>query len=263
MDVMPSGDPGDAEPREAPGPRAASDPPGRRRRGPLGTGPAVGLTLAVLVAANLAVHYRSGLPGLVTAVVASALLLGVLRGAGGTRADAGLGAGTFGRGARWALALIGLVAVVYLAGALLPATRTLFEDRRYDGMGAGELAVRVLVLVPVGTVLLEEVAFRGVLYGLVCRTHGALRATAVSSLLFGLWHVLPSLHLATAKPALTEVFGDSAAGAALAVAGAVLFTAAAGVLFCELRRRSGSLLAPMGLHWAVNAFGYVATFLLP
>ncbi|MFJ6778896.1 lysostaphin resistance A-like protein [Streptomyces yangpuensis] len=260
---MPSGDPGDAEPREAPGPRAASDPPGPRRRGPLGTWPAVGLTLAVLVAANLAVHYGSGLSGPVTAVVASALLLGVLRGAGGTRADAGLGPGTFARGTRWALALIGLVAVVYLAGALLPATRTLFEDQRHDGMGAGELAVRVLVLVPVGTVLLEEVAFRGVLYGLVCRTHGALRATAVSSLLFGLWHVLPSLHLATAKPALTEVVGDSAAGAALAVAGAVLFTAAAGVLFCELRRRSGSLLAPMGLHWAVNAFGYTAAFLLP
>ncbi|MBZ9594502.1 CPBP family intramembrane metalloprotease [Streptomyces erythrochromogenes] len=251
---MPSGDPGDAEPREAPGPR---------RRGPLGTLPAVGLTLAVLVAANLAVHHGNGPSGLVTAVVASVLLLGVLRGAGGTWADAGLGPGTFGRGARWALVLIGLVAVVYLAGALLPATRTLFEDRRHDGMGAGELALRVLVLVPVGTVLLEEVAFRGVLHGLVCRTHGVLRATAVSSLLFGLWHVLPSLHLATAKPALTAVVGDSAAGAALAVGGAVLFTAAAGVLFCELRRRSGSLLAPMGLHWAVNAFGYVAAFLLP
>lgn len=36
----------------------------------------------------------------------------------------------------------------------------------------------------------------------------------------------------------------------------------AGVLFCELRRRSGSLLAPMGLHWAVNALGYLAGFLL-
>ncbi|MEU4127675.1 CPBP family intramembrane glutamic endopeptidase, partial [Streptomyces virginiae] len=166
------------------------------------------------------------------------------------------------RGARWALALIALVALVYLVGALLPATRSLFEDRRHDAMGAGDVTLRVLVLVPVGTVLLEEVAFRGVLYGLVRRSHGALRATAVSSLLFGLWHVLPSLHLATAKPALTEVFGDSAAGAALAVVAAVVFTAAAGVLFCELRRRSGSLLAPMGLHWAVNAFGYVAGYLL-
>jgi membrane protease YdiL (CAAX protease family) len=37
--------------------------------------------------------------------------------------------------------------------------------------------------------------------------------------------------------------------------GTVLITGAAGVLFAELRRRSGSVVAPMGLHWAVNALG--------
>ncbi|MEW2417062.1 CPBP family intramembrane glutamic endopeptidase [Streptomyces sp. NPDC046866] len=259
---MPCRDPGGAEPRE-PGPgRSASGTPRSRWRGPIGTGPATGLILAVLVAANLAAHRWPGPFGLVTAVVVSALLLAVLRWAGGTWADAGLARGTLARGACWALALIGLVAAVYLIGALLPAGRTLFEDRRYAGMGSGELALRVLVLVPVGTVLVEELAFRGVLYGVVCRARGAAWATAVSSLLFGLWHVLPSLGLATAKPALGAVFGASGTGAVLVVLSAVLFTAAAGVLFCELRRRSGSLLAPMGLHWAVNAFGYLVGFLL-
>jgi uncharacterized protein len=38
-----------------------------------------------------------------------------------------------------------------------------------------------------------------------------------------------------------------------------LFTAAAGVLLCELRRRSGSLLAPAGLHWAVNGLGVLVS----
>ncbi|MFI8279299.1 MULTISPECIES: CPBP family intramembrane glutamic endopeptidase [unclassified Streptomyces] len=234
----------------------------RRRRRRIGTWPAVGVTVVVLVAANLAVHRWPGLWGLVTAVVVSGVLLGVLRWAGGTLADAGLAPGTLARGARWALALIGLVAVVYLAGALLPATRTLFEDRRYSAMDGGEVMLRAFVLVPVGTVLVEEIAFRGVLYGLVRRARGTVWATAVSSLLFGLWHVLPSLHLATAKPAVTSVVGQSELGAVLAVLGAVLFTAAAGVLFCELRRRSDSLLAPMGLHWAVNALGYLVGFLL-
>lgn len=218
--------------------------------------------MAVLVAANLVMHRWTGLFGLVTAVVVCVLLLGVLRWAGGTRADVGLAPSTLAHGARWALALFGVVGVVYLAGALLPATRALFEDRRYDGMNGSELVLHVLVLVPVGTVLVEEIAFRGVLYGLVCRVRGAVWATVVSSLLFGLWHVLPSLHLTTAKPALTTAFGDSALGAALAVLSAVLFTAAAGVLFCELRRHSGSLLAPMGLHWALNALGYLFGFLL-
>ncbi|MEU6309391.1 CPBP family intramembrane glutamic endopeptidase [Streptomyces sp. NPDC047014] len=235
---------------------AAAPPPAPPRR-VLGTRTAVALTVAVLVAANLAVHRWSGAWGLLTSVVVSGALIGVLRLAGGTRADLGLAPGTLARGARWALALAGLVAVVYLAGALLPVTRPLFEDRRYAAMGGGEVLLRAFVLVPVGTVLLEETAFRGVLYGLVARERGPLRATAVSSLLFGLWHVLPSLHLAAAKPAVGGVLG-----AAGAVVGAVLFTAAAGVLFCELRRRSGSLLAPMGLHWAVNAFGYLVGYLL-
>lgn len=264
---MPCRDPDDAAPREARG-RAAGGAAGSRRLGRIGTWTAVVLTVAVLLVANLVMHRwtalsgLSGLARLMPAVVVGVLLLGVFRWAGGTRADAGLARGTLARGTRWALVLIGLVAVVYSAGALLPATRTLFEDRRYDGMDGGELLMRVLVLVPVGTVLVEEFAFRGMLYGLVLRERGAVWATTVSSLLFGLWHVLPSLHLATAKPALTAVFGDSALGGALAVSAAVLFTAAAGVLFCELRRRSGSLLAPMGLHWAVNAFGYAAGFLL-
>ncbi|MET9856995.1 type II CAAX endopeptidase family protein [Streptomyces sp. NPDC006450] len=245
--------------------RSTADDAGRRhprlpRR--IGTWPAVGVTVAVLVAANLALNRWSGPWGLVTAVVVSGLLLGVVRWAGGTLADAGLARGTLARGARWALVLIGLVGLVYLAGALLPATRGLFEDRRYEAMDGGEVMLRVFVLVPVGTVLVEEIAFRGVLYGLVRRARGAVRATAVSSLLFGLWHVLPSLHLASAKPAVTSVVGDSGLGTVLAVLGAVLFTAAAGVLFCELRRRSGSLLAPMGLHWAVNAFGYLVGYLL-
>ncbi|WP_405714302.1 CPBP family intramembrane metalloprotease [Streptomyces xanthophaeus] len=245
--------------------RSTADDTGRRhlrlpRR--IGTWPAVGVTVAVLAAANLALNRWTGPWGLVTAVVVGGLLLGVLRWAGGTLADAGLARGTLARGARWALVLIGLVGFVYLAGALLPATRGLFEDRRYEAMDGGEVMLRVFVLVPVGTVLVEEIAFRGVLYGLVHRARGAVPATVVSSLLFGLWHVLPSLHLAAAKPAVNSVVGDSGLGAVLAVLGAVLFTAAAGVLFCELRRRSGSLLAPVGLHWAVNAFGYLVGYLL-
>ncbi|MGY0488067.1 CPBP family intramembrane glutamic endopeptidase [Streptomyces sp. WG-D5] len=231
-------------------------------RRPIRSGTAVGLAIGVLALANVLNNRWAPSYRLLTAVVVSALLLAVLRLAGGSWADAGLDPATMGRGARWASVLIGLVCVGYLVAALLPATRSLFADQRHSGLTGEQVAVRMLVTVPVGTVLLEEIGFRGVLYGLVDRARGAVWATAVSSALFGLWHILPSLHLATAKPGLTPIFGDSALGAAVADAGAVLFTAAAGVLFCELRRRSGSLLAPMGLHWVVNAAGYLAGFLL-
>ncbi|MFD5421216.1 CPBP family intramembrane glutamic endopeptidase [Streptomyces sp. NPDC127069] len=218
--------------------------------------------LAVLVVVNLAGNGVIASLGLVDAVLGIAALSGIVWWAGGTRDDVGLGAGTLRCGALWALSLIGLVALVYLVGALLPFTRDLFSDQRTAHLTGGEVALRMFLEVPLGTVLLEEYAFRGVLYGLIRRYRGTVTATISSSLLFGLWHVLPSLHLATQKPALGAVFGSSPVGGAAAVLGAVLFTSAAGVLFCELRRRSDSLLAPIGLHWATNALGYLAAFAL-
>ncbi|RAG87295.1 CPBP family intramembrane metalloprotease [Streptacidiphilus pinicola] len=233
-----------------------------RIRRPASPGIVLPSVLAVLVLVNLAENGRLPSLGLADAVVAIVLLSVVVWWAGGTRDDVGLGAGTFGRGARWALALIGIVASVYLVGALLPFIRELFSDARTGHLQGGEVALRMFVYVPLGTVLLEEYAFRGVLYGLVRRYRGVRAATAVSSLLFGLWHVLPSLHLATQKPALTAVFGHTPIGAVVADLGAVLFTSAAGVVFCELRRRSDSLLAPIGLHWSTNALGYLAAYVL-
>jgi membrane protease YdiL (CAAX protease family) len=78
-----------------------------------------------------------------------------------------------------------------------------------------------------------------------------------SSSLFGLWHILPSLRLNRANQAVGTAVGAGTAGQVLAVLGAVGFTALAGLLLCELRRRSGSLLAAAGLHWATNGLGVV------
>ena len=44
----------------------------------------------------------------------------------------------------------------------------------------------------------------------------------------------------------------------MTILGTVLFTALAGVVFAELRRRSGSLVAPVLLHWATNGLAVVA-----
>jgi membrane protease YdiL (CAAX protease family) len=233
-----------------------------RLRRPAAPGIVVASVLAVLVLTNLSDNGRLASLGLANAPVAILLLTGILYWAGGTRDDVGLAAGTLRRGTLWALALIGIVGSVYLIAALLPLTRELFSDQRTSHLSGGELALRMFVKVPLGTVLLEEYAFRGVLYGLIRRYRGTVTATVVSSLLFGLWHVLPSLHLATQKPALVAVFGHTPVGAIVADLGTVLFTGASGVLFCELRRRSDSLLAPIGLHWATNALGYLAAFTL-
>jgi membrane protease YdiL (CAAX protease family) len=66
---------------------------------------------------------------------------------------------------------------------------------------------------------------------------------------------VPSLRLNDANQAVGAVFGGGAAGRVVTVLAAVGFTALAGLLLCELRRRSGSLLAAAALHWATNGLG--------
>jgi membrane protease YdiL (CAAX protease family) len=218
---------------------------------------AVVITIVILAGVNV-VDVRVSHASLVVGPVCAALLLWLARLAGLSWAELGLGPGTWARGLRWAGVVIAVVAVVLAAGAALPLTRDAFRDSRYH-LSLGEALLTAFVLIPVGTVLLEEVAFRGVLWGLFKRLRGTVAATAASSALFGVWHVLPSLGLAASNQAVGAAVGTGESAQAVAVLGTVLFTAASGVVFCELRRRSGSLLAPAGLHWAVNGLSVLAS----
>ena len=214
----------------------------------------VGLMVAVAALGRLGPPHT-----MLVAGPAGAVLLLVLARSAGLRADdVGLGRRSWRRGATYAVVCVAGVAVVYVVAALLPATRSAFLDERY-GHSPGAAVLTAFVVVPLGTVVFEEVAFRGVLWGLLCVASGPARATLVSSGLFGLWHVLPSLRLNRVNPAIADLVGAGRAGQILAVVGAVLFTAVAGALLCELRRRSGSLLAPIGLHWAVNGIGVLVS----
>lgn len=212
------------------------------------------VVLAVVNVVDVLVAHAS----LAVGPVCAALLLVIARAAGLSWRELGLGTGTWRRGLTWAGAEIAAVAVVLAAGAALPLTREAFRDTRYR-LGYGSALLTALVLIPVGTVLLEEVAFRGVLWGLLRRVRGTGTATAVSSLLFGLWHVLPSLGLATDNEAIGGAIGRGRSAQVLTVLGTVLFTGLSGVVFCELRRRSGSILASAGLHWATNALSVLAS----
>jgi len=214
---------------------------------------AVAVVVIFLACVNV-VNVRVAHASLVVGPVGAAGLLAFARRAGLSWQELGLGAGTWRRGLAWAAAAIGAVAVVFVAGAALPLTRAAFRDSRYD-LGWPDALLRAFVLIPLGTIVLEEVAFRGVLWGLLRRARGVWVATVVSSALFGLWHVLPSLGLATDNQAIRSAVGTGTSGKAISVLGTVLFTGLAGVVFCELRRRSGSLLASVGLHWATNGLG--------
>lgn len=220
---------------------------------------AVAAVVAVLLVANLLNNRFAPRGYVTTSLVSTALLLVVFRLAGLRWADAGLGRHELARGARWAVVLIALVGLGLLIGALLPATRRVFLDRRVRHASVGAAAYQVLLRIPVGTVLLEEIAFRGVLYALVREMYDTAWATVLCSVLFGLWHVLPAGELPKLNPVAGRTFQTRSA---LVVPSAIVVTALAGVVLCECQRRSGSLLAPSALHWAVNGLGYLTAFLL-
>lgn len=221
------------------------------------TAVAIAVVLLVLAVINVWIHLGPSGVHLVTGPLAALLLLLVGRMAALTWPELGLGSQSLLRGTGVALGAAVAVATVYAIGIAIPFTRGAFRDTRYR-LGLRSALYLSLVAIPLGTVIFEEVAFRSVLWGLLDRDFGVATATTVSACLFGLWHVLPAMSLARTH---TSVRGRAAAGrrrVAVTVLATIVFTTIAGVVFSELRRRSGSLVAPFGLHWATNGLGVLA-----
>ena len=123
-----------------------------------------------------------------------------------------------------------------------------------------EMVYEVAFNTPLGTVVLEEFAFRGLLLALFLRHTSMWRSVLWSSLLFGAWHILPTLTTAASNGAV-EQLASTPAGLVLVVIGNVLSTAVAGAVFAYLRLRSGSLLAPALAHLATNDISFVVGWL--
>ncbi len=145
------------------------------------------------------------------------------------------------RGWRVGLAAAGLTLAGYGVTLAVPGLR----ER------VGEIAERVPetshaewvgLHIPVGTVVSEELVFRGTLTPLLDDTFGPA-GTWLGATTFGLWHIYPA----------------RAAGDPIPVA--IAITAAAGLFFDHLRHRTGSAAAPALLHLALNAGGALAPLL--
>jgi membrane protease YdiL (CAAX protease family) len=223
-----------------------------RRGGP--SGRHVAAVVGILAAATV-LKSAVGLPGQV--LVAATSLAGLLAAsarAGLTLDDLGLSRDRVRAGLRWGA----VPTAVVVAGAALVVAVPALRGRvaAADGTWAG-VALDVLVVIPLLTVVPEELAFRGVGWGLFRRLRGSRAATVWSSLLFGVWHVFGALATNPANATARGALGDHPAATVGLVVGTVLVTGAAGVVLAELRSRSGSLVAPVVLHWGLNAVGTV------
>jgi membrane protease YdiL (CAAX protease family) len=170
--------------------------------------------------------------------------------AGATRADLGLDLTDVRAGVRYGAGAVGIVLLVLIVAAVLPATNGFLHDSRAQISGGRllyELGVSVLLL----TAIPEEFAFRGVLLGSALRLWGPWRASLITSVMFGLWHIVPTLHTMSDNRAVASA-SASIMGEALVVLGSVAVTFVAGLIFCWLRLRSRSLVAPVMAHCATN-----------
>ena len=171
-----------------------------------------------------------------------------------TAADLGFGRGAWSPG-RLGSGLAAAIAAGYLVAAAVPATRPFLNDKRITTLDGRALAYQVAFRIPVGTVLWEEIAFRGVLQAALRRVMSGPAAIAVTSGVFGIWHIRPT----AAALRINGLAGDRGQATARVAAG-VAATTAAGVLFSWLRARSGRLAAPVLLHLATNCVGPVVAW---
>jgi CAAX protease family protein len=209
------------------------------------------LTVAVLVLFTLARSFGllPSVPGLSVGLLVAALAL-IAWSSGATLADLGLGPADAPAGLGYGAGACAVVLLVLAVAAVIPATNGFLHDSRAQ-IDGGRLAYELGVSIVLLTAIPEEFAFRGVLLGSALRLWGPWRASLVTSALFGLWHIAPTFGTLSDNHEFRSA-AASAAGEALLVLGAIAVTFVAGLVFCWLRLRSKSLIAPIMAHAATN-----------
>ena len=165
----------------------------------------------------------------VQAAVGSALALAA-------RAPLGVQGSAARSGLRIGGAAAGAIALGVLGATTVPAVRAAMAARDLPDRPARWLGLEI----PVGTVWSEETAFRGALATLAAGGFGPTGGRALQALTFGLTHI-----------------PDARAGRE-PILGTVAATGLAGWGFALLAERSGSVLAPMLAHLAINEAGALA-----
>lgn len=184
----------------------------------------------------------------------------IARSAGTTWTSMGLRRDRTGTGVKIGLAAAAAAVALAAIALTVPAVRELLRDERFVDSSIGLLLYHALIRIPIGTALYEEVLFRGVIFGMLVRRYPPLIAGLSSSLLFGLWHILPVLDVLETNPA-----GDHFSGV-LAIIGAliaaVVITSLAGLGLLWIRLLANSIVAPVLVHIGTNSMAILAVIVV-
>lgn len=215
----------------------------------------IAVVVVVLVLTDLIAHFTTPWASAGTVPAAAVGLVILMRCRGLGWADLGLGREHWKPGLGYALAAVAVVASVIAVGVLLPATRPMFLNNRYATISGAMVASMVIIRCrpssrgagvsgrPARRAQPGVGFSRGRAGGLA-----AVRAVARGHV------VRTDQQQRGVHPAVRRRDRGNGGG----VAGAVVATGAAGFVFSWLRRRSGSLIAPIALHWSLNGLGALA-----
>ena len=156
--------------------------------------------------------------------------------AAAVRAESGLRPPALRSGLRLGTAVAAAVGAGVALTTAVPRVRAAMGDRELPERPGHWLGVEI----PLGTVWSEETAFRGALSTVAAGAFGPRVGRLLQAATFGLTHVPDAME--TGEP----------------VVATVLMTGLAGWIFAVLRERSGSLLAPILAHLAINEAGAIA-----
>ncbi len=156
--------------------------------------------------------------------------------AAATRAPLGLRPPAARSGLRTGIVVAGAIGAGVALATTVPRVRSAMGERDMPARPGRWLGVEI----PLGTVWSEEMAFRGALAAVAAGAFGPTGGRLLQAATFGLTHV------------------PDARGTGELVFGTVAATGLAGWMFAVLAERSGSLLAPMLAHLAINEAGAIA-----
>lgn len=159
--------------------------------------------------------------------------------------------------------LISLPILLVIVGvASIPLFRGLFthEPARHNSsrMTLFELTVRI----PFGTALSEEVLFRSVLLGLLLSAYSTGWAVGVSAILFGLWHVVPTLENLRRNDSFNEFIKEQRHRRIASFLLTIIVTMLAGAGFGYLRLWTGSVITPWIVHACINSVAVLSGFVV-
>jgi membrane protease YdiL (CAAX protease family) len=180
--------------------------------------------------------------GLVGVSLAAARFIGLNAAALGIRRAGALRGAVIGALAAGAIAAVDVV-VLRLAPSIIGHPVGYSPLAR---VSADELGRHIALFLPLGAVIPEEVAFRGVLLSGLLPRLGVRAAVTASAIAFAVWHGTVAVFtvMNTSLPVVLIV---------PAIAGALVIVFVGGVIIAGLRVATGTLTTSIAAHWVFNA----------